>query len=280
MHIILNKKNTVEKVSLVNDCNFLYPIQKSISVSLIISTYASVPYIHLQLENWKRNYPFVKVLVHDDFSNRGDQIKEICKEYNVDFSTNSKRMGHQLGDLSSFYSGLIWSDSDILVKFSRRFIPLYNWVPDLEKIAKQSQYATFSNICKNLNWGFRSEVVGMHTVSWKMPEVIGSIKNELLSKSSVFVEGFIHNLGRYLSKCQACKVNIAYQKRNLKENWCDGYMPWGIMGENRIKKVQNTLWHHSCSPQEYYAVSQRYGLPYKLEHFSLPDSQTNAEHKW
>jgi hypothetical protein len=252
---------------------YTYPPAKPIKIGLVIGTYASVPYIHLGLESWKRNYAHVPLLVHDDCSPSQDALHGLCNQYGVDFSVNSVERGHTVGDTSSFLSGWLWAldnPFDVLVKFSRRFLPLYDWTPDLERLARETQYPTFSNVCRNLNWGFRSECMAIHVPTWHRADVFGIVNKEVIWKKEMFAEHFWHELAKEVHH-YASPANIEYTIRNPKPEWCNAHADWGLLGDDRTKRVEGVIWHHSCSPDEYYAVSAAWGLPYTRADFTLPE---------
>ena len=249
----------------------LYRRDRPPRLALVIGTYGSVPYVHLGLETRRRHYPGVPVLVHDDCSPQRDELAEVCREYGASFQVNSAKRFHTVGDLSVFLGGLSWArrlGADLLVKFSRRFVPLFDWTPALLELALESQEATFSNVCRNLMWGFRSEVVGMHVRSWAAT-CAERIRWDLLTLDETFVEGTIHGLARAIEPCRAAE---RYRAAHPREAWCDGYCPWPLLGENRIVRVPDVLWHHACAPAEYYAVARAWGLPYAERDFEVVES--------
>jgi hypothetical protein len=146
----------------------LYPAAGALRIGLVIGTHASTAYVHMGLETCKRHCPEVEVLVHDDASAEQDRLRELCRRYGASFEVNSARLRHSVGDMSAFLGGLLWSRRrchDILVKFSRRFVPTRNWTDELTALARESQEAAFSNVCRKLKIGFRSEAVAMHPPS-------------------------------------------------------------------------------------------------------------------
>ena len=248
----------------------LYRRDRAPRLALVIGTYGSVPYVHLGLESHRRHYSGVPVLVHDDCSPRRAELAELCRQYGASFQVNSSKRCHTVGDLSVFLGGLAWARRlgvDLLVKFSRRFVPLFDWTPALVRLAHESQEATFSNVCLNLNWGFRSEVVGMHVRSWA--PCAERIRWDVLTQDETFVEGFVHDLARAIEPCRAC---ARYRRANPRESWCDGYCPWPLLGENRVVRVPGVLWHHACAPTEYHEVARTWGLPYGERDFEVTES--------
>jgi hypothetical protein len=261
----------------VNTGNRVNTYDSNIKIGVIVSTWASKAYVHLGLESWKRNYPSVKMLIHDDASHESNDLKKIAHQYGADFETNAVKRGHTVGDLSAFYGGLVWAEEqglDVLVKFSRRFIPTYEWTPDFLNLATETQALTFSNVCQNLNWGFRTECVAMNVSAWHTR--LGEIAEEL-NKTDTFCEGFIHNIGRDLAQKSACPHYTQYAARHPLPKWCDGHIHWAMMGTNRVKKVKGILWHHSCTPAEYALVAKNYSLPYTITDFMIPESHLSKD---
>lgn len=239
-----------------------------ISIGAVIGTYRTIPYVHLGLESAKRNKTPVKILVNDDCSNEKEKLKNLCNRYECDFHSNNKHIGWLAGDLSAFYHGLKWANDnqiDILVKFSRRWVPVNDWTVSLKKMAYETQSHTFNNICRNLNWGFRSECVGMHVKTWM--EALPKIEEEMKKKKGIFVEGFIHNISRTLKECEEYKK---YKEKHPRDYSYSGYVPWGHIGENRIVHNPEVYWHHSKTPKEYYELSKSWLLNYSEKDFNNP----------
>jgi hypothetical protein len=131
-----------------------------VAVGLVVGTFAAVPYVHLHLGARRRLYPHVPLLVHDDASPKQHELRRLCEEYGCEFESNDVRQPACIGDISCLLGGLLWAKHiglDIVVKMSRRFVPLVDWVGDLRGLALASQYPTYSNICKAYGYGFRSQ---------------------------------------------------------------------------------------------------------------------------
>ena len=242
------------------------------SIGLVIGCFAALPYIHVGLESRKRLYPDVPLLVSDDLSPNAGALEELCKSYGADFITSSIRQNPCVGDMAAYVNGLKWAKEknlDILVKMSRRFIPKVNWVPELQSLAMESQYPTYSQQCIHYNFGFRTECFGMHVNSWS-GAALDNIRREVEANNSVFVEKFMHDCARSLaeSACEACQT---YQRSNSKPEHINGYATWNFMPPSRIKTSTNYLWHDSHSRFDYYKLSQEYGLPYTEEDFADPN---------
>lgn len=138
-------------------------------IGLVIGTFGSPAYVHLHLEVHHRLFPGVPVLVHDDASQETERLASLCDEYGAEFSSNSERAGHQRGDLSVLIAGLHWARAngiELLVKMSRRFLPLEDWTGPLSVLAMDSQYATYSSWTRSWDYGFRSECLGVAVQPW------------------------------------------------------------------------------------------------------------------
>ena len=136
---------------------------------VVIGTFAAVPYVHLQLEAWRRLYPHAALLVHDDASPHAERLAELCAGYGAEFERNTERCPPCKGDLTAFVGGLHWARErglDVLLKLSRRFVPLTDWTVSLAELALASHYATYCAWTTTFNFGFRSECVGLAVAEW------------------------------------------------------------------------------------------------------------------
>jgi hypothetical protein len=244
------------------------------AVGLVVGTYGSVPYVHLQLEARRRFYPDVSLLVHDDGSSKGDELRRLCEEYGCEFETNESRRLTNIGDISCFLGGLLWAQwrhLDLLVKVSRRFLPVVNWVPELQELAMASQYATYSNFTESFNFGFRSECVGMAVNEWIDHRVHEQLAAIALGPREPFVEAVLHNIARRLAATR-CEQAVQWDKaRGLRPSDRDGYAPWEFMGTDRCRRYPQFLWHDSASPEDYHRLACEWGLAYSMEDFLDPN---------
>ena len=243
-------------------------------VGIVVGTFAAVPYIHLQLEARRRFYPETPMLIHDDASPRQPQLEALCKQYGAYFETNTGRMVEGKGDLSAFVGGFHWAAErgiDLLVKLSRRFLPLYNWVPELTSLAFTSQYATYCSWTTTFDFGFRSECVGMVVKEWFEHGLVDAIIRELEGKRRPFVEGFIHDLSRRAAfrNCEAARAFDELVGARPRER--SGYAVWEFMGFDRAVRTIRFLWHDSAEADEYARIAMLWGLPYDGRDFLDPN---------
>jgi len=231
-------------------------------IGLVIGTHGCLAYIHLFLESAKRNFPHIPILISDDCSSQRVGLFNLCEQYGAHFFSNASRRGHFAGDVSSFVNGLEWAKKenlDLLVKMSRRFIPLYDWTKNFKELAVLTQSATYSNECKHYSFTFRSECVGMHVDSWyDEKESIVRIMHP-----KIFVEHEIHTIAKKIES----KTNSNYKNSQLSRYF--GYVKWDDIGVNRHVKNPNFLWHYYCSSKVYLDKSAEYGLNYTIHAFKV-----------
>ncbi|WP_225774071.1 hypothetical protein [Pseudomonas sp. Marseille-Q5115] len=242
-------------------------------VGLVIATFAALPYVHLALESRCRFYPQVPVLVHDDGSRQGPVLRQLCAQYGVAFSCNPHRLRHTVGDLSAFVEGLEWAEHlglELLVKMSRRFIPLVNWLPCLQQLAWHSQYATYSQRCTGSGFGFRTECIGLHVPSWRNGGPYESLRQRTCLNEPLFVEGYVHNLARSLHR-SCCDANRHYEAQHPRPSEADAYGAWPLMPESRWERSAHLLWHDCDTPVDYARLAVLYGLPYSPLDFEDPN---------
>ena len=150
----------------------------------MIITFGAPAYVDLALAVRQRLYPNLPVLVHDDASDQTDALAGICRSYGATFQTNSLRLGHAMGDLSSIIGGLRWAKEqglDLLVKMSRRLVPAADWVPRLTEMAKVSQFATFARNCQTHGFPLRTECFAMSVEQWSSESICGQMTQFMLT---------------------------------------------------------------------------------------------------
>ena len=237
------------------------------SVAVVIGTYGSPCYVHLGLELLKRNVGKIPVLVHDDASfetvpAEHEQLRRVCVEYGADFSTNSHSYGHMQGDFSVFIAGWKWAAArhvDYLVKFSRRFIPMVNWLPELQTLAYITQYATFSNSDSCHSLGFRSECVAMHVNSWLGAGIVQEAEQLMAANHDWYIEVITHNFSRSVHR-RNCRANQLYERVHPPAEPDLGYGRWPFMGSSRCTRMPGYLWRDAVSPAEYFRVATDSGI--------------------
>lgn len=242
------------------------------SVGLLIGTFGSVPYVHLHLESRRRWYPDVPALVHDDASPHADALRALCARYGAEFRTTPERRGHYNGDLAAFRCGFEWAEGhglELLVKMSRRFLPLVDWVPELQTLAWATQYATYTNRNGD-GFGFRTECIALHVPSWATSGVVAGLTEQGLRESGIF-EAFFHSYARAIHE-NACTFNREYERTHQKPWNFAAYGDWGFMGDSLDRKRPQYLWRASADAVDYCRAAWQYGLHcYRPDDFAQVD---------
>lgn len=233
------------------------------ATGLVIATFGSAPYVHLQLALARRFAPRMPILVHDDAS--GDpRLPLLCARYGAAFESTPRRLGHVPGDMTAFVAGLRWAAQIGLrnvVKFSRRWVPLVPWVGALEKLMAESGWATANARCLHHGFGFRSECVAMRVESWNRAAVIEHLTRHIEATSSlapevtaphtgVLVEAVIHQCAA-LAAAPLSDRAAAWEKENPPLPGCGNYAVWPLMGESRVAPRHDVLWHEWTRAHEY-----------------------------
>jgi hypothetical protein len=269
---ILRSQNAYSVSDIVDDRVAIF--SRLPSVGLVVGTFASVPYIHLHLEARRRFYPDLPLLVHDDGSPMANELRRLCDDYDSEFETNDSRQPPCIGDISCFIGGLLWGKEegiDILVKMSRRFVPIENWVPGLQALAMSSQYATYCSYTETFGFGFRSECVGLAVGEWIAHGMHRTLAGAAVTPGTPFVEALIHGLARRLAEVRCSQARSWDEDRGHRPSNRDGYAPWDFMGTDRCTQYATHLWHNSASPADYFRHAKQWGLPYVEQDFVDPN---------
>ncbi len=244
-------------------------------MAMVVGTFAAVPYVHLHLEARRRWYPGVPLLVHDDHSPVAARLAALCGDYGADFERNTVRLPPCKGDLSAFAGGFHWArerGAELLLKLSRRFVPISDWRPSLAALAMESQYATHCSWTTTFGFGFRSECVAMAVEEWQRLLLAAEIARRIAVPGQPFVEGFLHELARRAARfnCGAAREYDARVGERPPER--NGYAPWEWMGTDRKARSENFLWHDCATARDYHALGQQWGLPYAFEDYADPNA--------
>lgn len=257
----------------------IYPDEPKIG--LVIGTFASVPYVHLQLEMRRQLYPHIPLLVHDDSSHKTDELRDLCERYGADFEQNNVRLPPFMGDMMVFVGGLKWArdrEYDIVVKMSRRFLPLIDWSKSLSELAVESQYPTFCSWTSTYGFGFRTECVGMSVNEWYRRGPFEDIVSTVYSgKPPALVEAYIHDLSRKLMPSLCTKAREYDARVGQRPQDKNAYAVWDFMGTDRHKRYPGFLWHNSHNFQQYWGVANKLGMKYKPADFDDPNQGAGSK---
>lgn len=192
---------------------------------IIITTYGTPAFVHLQLESVKRFAPCAKVLVYDDCS--GDKrLKELAELYEAEYISTETKQGHYIGDLKSYEYGLNWASNNrfkYLTKISRRFLPITCWTDIPEGTTIGSPDIAFK-------WKLRTEFISFNVLAWKGFKAPNEIKG--------FVEDYMYN--------------EAKQRGDIT------WFSW--LGNSRAFNNDNFLWYNFAKPADYLAKAIEWGI--------------------
>lgn len=205
---------------------------------LIVSTFGAVPYVHLSLHSLRDKK--IDLIVHDDFSPKQKELKDLCRIFNARFVSNNRRLGHFNGDLSAIIYGLKLNNYNHFIKMSRRFTPLSIVDEILGSLDKE--HATYSSISQRLGI-LRTECIAFNIKKWR-PHVL-NLEHEVVVES----------------QWNWVELTISKYAQNI--------FTINGLGNDRYDRNDKFLWHDWATPQDYFNLSQQYGLKYSLEDFAL-----------
>ena len=247
------------------------------ALGVAIGTYGAPAYVALQLEAWRRFYPHIPLLVHDDCSPEGPELQALCREKGASFATTGERHGWSLGDMAAVVAGLDWGRArnlDILVKLSRRFLICHDWTPGLQELAFSTQYATYGNACGYHDLPFRPECMGTHIETWHKSGALEEMKGHLARGCRVapMIERWYQELALRIHTSHAPAIVKRREYFYPRDPRWGGYAVWNMMGLSRRSRLPAVFWHETCSAQDYLAFAQAWGLTqFTPADFDLPD---------
>lgn len=238
-------------------------------VGLVIGTCGATPYVHLQLAVARKHFgdDFPILVVNDgeeqDFEPRYiEGLKAICNNLKADFRPGP-RLGHMFGDLRVFSEGLEWAEEknvQLLVKLSRRYIPLVSWRHGLLCLAGANQHASaFSRFHDDNPKGlFRTDCIALRVQKWHAMNFRESIREIMDNTPEHFqVEPFIYANAKSLG----------------------GWETWDLIGPNFYTAFPNALQWRGIDPAVYADLARSLSLKgLNGEPYRDADFEPNAEH--
>jgi len=248
-------------------------IEKDARVAVVVGTYGAVPYVHLQLESWRRLTSDVRLLVHDDCSKYRNELAALCAQYGAEYFSPDTRIndrGAYAGDHNAFLTGLKWADQfhvDILVKLSRRFLPTLPWVVQLRDLAVHSQFPTYSGCIPERNLGFLTSCWAVHVPAWVAAGIPNRLQAYLDGDPVHHPETYSHNMAR--SVYHSCGENAAtHAQRHPKHFNYDAYCDWPL-AEKQMQWKPGRLWKDTAKEADYAYVAESWGLSYSILDFDM-----------
>lgn len=261
------------------------------SVGVVVGTYGALPYIHLHLGIRARLYPEMPFLVHDDCSPQRDELAALCARYDADFISSTMRNGHYGGDTSAFMHGLCWAPSrgvNWLVKFSRRFVPLYDFRLEVARNAVSFPFPTQTgyHVGNHHEFGFTTSAIAMHVGAWSAPirsyggrSTISVLADKITAWNGELFEAWMHDRARTLAQAvseqeicfpdlNAARLREVIQEEGRPTRW-DGYAHWPILGGQHGGQTVGALFHSNDEAlRRYELLSNALQLPYNQSHFA------------
>jgi hypothetical protein len=207
----------------------------------------------MQLEILKHYQCVDDILVFDDCSSEAARLKELADTYSSDFAQTMERQGHHPGDVCAFITGLLWAKEknlDYLVKISRRFIILDDWMTELLKILIKEK--TETTVSFPLHTRRRGQKVRCISTCWIALHVDSWCDNMLDDIRHVYntaYDGHIEKRFMHMSRMLDTKMG---KKRALPYYLFDVYK----------EKQKESLWKLNANPKLYFEISTQLGLSY------------------
>lgn len=213
-------------------------------IGLVIGTHGTPAYVAMQIKSRLLFEPDMPMLVHDDCSQRIEEIAAMTKSSGVDFDCTLLHCGHIKGDLACFKNGLLWAkniDVEFLVKMSRRYIPIVSWTDDLCRMMDDKSQ-TFSSVNRVFNMDFSTHLMAMRVSEWlkMVPDIEKAIANDKI----LSVEWLMYRLAVKIDPFR----DMACQQWSLTE------------GLERHKR--RALWRDKNSAFDYVNTAAGWGLNY------------------
>ena len=198
----------------------------------------------------------------------GSTGESLCRQYGAECVTDD---GPEAARLSACLAGLRWArekELDLLVHLSSRFVPLLDWVPTLQALAWETQYATYSNQCTATGQGFRGECAAFHVPSWFAAGAVDALQNLLDRRqfSDALEDAVLHGLARSVHE-RNCPANKRFEGPRPRLQPVSGYGDWGLPGTDRTRRLPHVLWGDACTPEEYCRALRQWGIASEPQDF-------------
>ena len=241
--------------------------EKDLKIGVVIGTYGAVPYIDLGLHYLKNVNGIQNILIHDDCSNKQQELQALAKNYNVDFYSTPKNMWHKscigsIGDQNCFFEGLKWAKEkklDILIKFSRRLIPCYNWLDNFKNLVIESDGITFGSYCTKDLFDMRTECLAMNVNAWNNNFSLSEMHKLITNEYPTFAEFWMHDMAKILDGQNFSEKYNKWKKDHFIGYQRSGYVLWkdllGICRYNDVERHNDVLWHMYSKEEDYYKKS-------------------------
>jgi hypothetical protein len=215
-------------------------------IGLMIATKGTKPYVHLQLEQNRVLFgdSMPTIVCNDGPDDCG--LAELCAEYQAELFCDEKPLGHTTGDVRSFTWGIDWAlraNVQILVKFSRRFVPLVPWRHQLYYLAGLNRHAAaFTRFHEDSPVSlFRTDAIGLRVEKWNSPQIRATFAETMtMQPERVNVENIFGTLS----------------------NTIGGMESWDLLGRDFYRAAPKSMQWRGIMPHCYADLSRWLKLPY------------------
>lgn len=231
--------------------NLIYDTQSPPKIGAVITTSGALPCLHLHLESWQRFGRDTPLLVVVFAKERFPALDALCQKYGADFAYCDKPAVS--ASLTGIVKGFEWAESksvELLVRFSDSWVPLTQWTDGLARVAKESQFATFSGGWTTSTPTFTSDVMAFHTRSWRQFAALQILREHADLETPVNSDGTIYQAASDLFE-HRCTANTEFCAR-LSEPLdfdCCGF--WPIAGPENRDQRSGALCRNWATAQDY-----------------------------
>ena len=223
---------------------------------VVIGTSGTAPFIHLQLEQLRRQFGqggMPTLIVNDGVGPDFEQprIEELCEEYGADVYFGPY-IGHAQGDVRVYLAGFEWAhqvNADVIVKLSRRFIPLVNWRHGLQYLVSSNPWAAtftrpFHAGCEAQS--IRTDCIALRVRLWDTPDVVDGLTA--------------------LLRMDATRVNVEPMICAMAQA-VGGYVMWDLLGPDHYRPWEQAMQWRGLRHYHYGDLAREFGLPYTDDDF-------------
>lgn len=229
-------------------------------IGQVIGTSGTVPYVHLQLEMSRRLFgdTMPTLVANDGVGPDSERLAALAQSYGAEY-VDWPALGHSTGDLRIFRESMSWAKRlglDVVVKFSRRFVPLVSWRHGLQYLAAfNTDAAFFTRRHMDAPGGlFRTDAIAYRLRLIDNERVRGILDETIENGKPANVENMFESFSRV----------------------CGGWVMWDLLGPDFYKPWNKAMQWRGLTPFHYGDLARVLDLPYTDFDF-LPASAIKLE---
>ncbi len=243
-------------------------------IAIVVGTYGAVPYVHLQLESWRRFAGECPLIVHDDCSPQAETLRGLCQNYGAEFYSAPKRFSKVRTD-----GFVVWYNGDHhcwpigaefasrhgcewLVKISRRYLLILPWLEQFRALIAKDAFPAWSGWDEDNGYGF---------VLW-----LAALNVRRLSRAITEIAAFVQDdrndhPERFVHDCIRRATDFDRPSYSGSRN-CVGHWPLATC-ERAFRHPPDRLCHHYRENRCYAAVARAWGPDYDENDFAIGSGQ-------